>query len=39
VSDDELIDVHEEGMVDAMEAEREMAAQAGAHHASTGVKP
>ncbi len=27
VSDDDLIDVHEEGMVDAMEAEREMNAQ------------
>ncbi len=27
VSDDDLIDVHEEGMVDALEAEREMTAQ------------
>jgi TRAP-type transport system small permease protein len=39
VSDDELIDVHEEGMVDALEAEREMNAQAAAHPATTGVKP
>lgn len=39
VADDELIDVHEEGMVDALEAEREMVAQAAAHPATTGVKP
>ena len=39
VADDELIDVHEEGMVDALEAEREMNAQAAAHPATTGVKP
>ena len=38
VSDDELIDVHEEGMVDALEAEREMAAQAAAHPAHGGNK-
>ena len=39
VADDELIDVHEEGMVDALEAEREMVAQAAAHPTTTGVKP
>jgi TRAP-type C4-dicarboxylate transport system permease small subunit len=38
VSDDELIDVHEEGMVDALEAEREMNAQAAAHPAHGGNK-
>ncbi|MGS5086490.1 TRAP transporter small permease [Hydrogenophaga sp. A37] len=38
VSDDELIDVHEEGMVDALEAEREMNAQAAAHPAHGGAK-
>ena len=38
VSDDELIDVHEEGMVDALEAEREMNAQAAAHPAHGGKK-
>ena len=38
VSDGELIDVHEEGMVDALEAEREMNAQAAAHPAHGGNK-
>jgi len=35
VGDDELIDVHEEGMVDAIEAENEMAA----HPLNGGAKP
>lgn len=39
VSDDELIDVHEEGMVDALEAEREMNAQAVQPVVSSGAKP
>ncbi|MDG5977092.1 Tripartite ATP-independent periplasmic transporter DctQ component [Hydrogenophaga taeniospiralis CCUG 15921] len=38
VSDDELIDVHEEGMSDALEAEREMAAQSAAHQGNGGMK-
>jgi TRAP-type transport system small permease protein len=39
VSDDELIDVHEEGMVDALEAEREMNAQTAQQAAGSGAKP
>ncbi|UJW83353.1 TRAP transporter small permease [Hydrogenophaga sp. SL48] len=39
VSDDELIDVHEEGMVDALEAEREMNAQTAQHASGSGAKP
>ncbi len=38
VSDDELIDVHEEGMSDALEAEREMEAQSAAHQGNGGMK-
>lgn len=39
VSDDELIDVHEEGMSDALEAEQEMAAQRDLLATSGGAKP
>jgi TRAP-type transport system small permease protein len=38
VADDELIDVHEEGMVDALEAEREMNAQTAQQAAGSGAK-
>lgn len=39
VSDDELIDVHEEGMSDAMEVERELTQQTKTHATSGGLKP
>lgn len=39
VSDDELIDVHEEGMVDALEAEREMNAQTAQQAAGNRAQP
>lgn len=39
VREDELIDVHEEGMSDALEAEQEMAAQAAQHPSARGAKP
>jgi TRAP-type C4-dicarboxylate transport system permease small subunit len=39
VADDELIDVHEEGMVDAIEAEKEMAAHPLSGNANGSTKP
>lgn len=39
VSDDELIDVHEEGMSDAIEAEKELTLQTKMHGTSGGLKP
>lgn len=39
VSDEELIDVHEEGMVDALEAEREMNAQTAQQAAGNRAQP
>lgn len=39
VSDSELIDVHEEGMADAIEAEHEMAEQQAHHPEGWGAKP
>lgn len=39
VSDDELIDVHEEGMSDAMEVDRELTQQTKTHATSGGLKP
>jgi TRAP-type C4-dicarboxylate transport system permease small subunit len=39
VSDDELIDVHEEGMSEALEAEHEMAEQTAQHAISGSAKP
>lgn len=39
VPDDELIDVHEEGMADALEAEHEMEAQQAHAAAGKGAKP
>ena len=39
VPDDELIDVHEEGMVDALEAEQEMAAHPLDGNAGGSAKP
>lgn len=39
VADDELIDVHEEGMSDAMEVEKEITQQEKIHATSGGLKP
>ncbi|HSI60246.1 MAG TPA: TRAP transporter small permease [Ideonella sp.] len=39
VSDDELIDVHEEGMSEALEAEHEMQAQTAQHPTAGSAKP
>lgn len=39
VSDDELIDVHEEGMSDAIEVEKEITLQTKMHATSGGLKP
>lgn len=39
VTDDELIDVHEEGMSDAIEAEKELTLQTKMHGTSGGMKP
>lgn len=39
VADDELIDVHEEGMSDAMEVEKEIIEQTKMHATSGGLKP
>jgi TRAP-type C4-dicarboxylate transport system permease small subunit len=39
VSDDELIDVHEEGMSEALEAEHDMATQAAQHPTGRSAKP
>lgn len=39
VADNELIDVHEEGMSDAMEAEKELTQQTKIHATTGGLKP